>query len=590
MAEAQKAAAAAVDPMEDPANREKVELARNFTFHLLKGVKQIGMYRHAEQKFPEFLASAHKAIVDYTTQHGPLQMKVEQQNLLLMGQNLFSEDTNLPYKFFRDGIRQLIFRPDLTTEELVAFTMIALSEPERGAEDILAQLWKSQLEHVEYVVVEGFKMDESAGSDEDVQVEVDKVVSYLYQRLKTDSDDYLRFARVSAEDLEAKVEGVDQIRGAVVTGNTATDDLKAKLQKEIMDEEGGRLFPKLVSAIFQVVEGGIDDPQLLEEVFVQLLDAMLIQEDLATVNSILLKLKALEKKDGAGNYRRLRDFVVQKMGEEQRLNRIGEMLKQQKPKNGQDIQRYLQALGSDSILPLLNVLESIEVAENRPIIIDVLAPFCKEIEEPFVHRLESERPQTVRDMVALLEKANHPEKLKLIAGVLKHKNLAVRLEVLNVISLSKSGEARKLIVEALQDPNQQIRLLALKLLPDVDRDKAYSDIMRMIKDPSFEKKVSDEKAAIYAALGSTGVPGAMTLLIALTQQKSNLLNKNKVLGEKLLAIHGLAGACTIQAFKVLQTIVEDKNQPPEVLVAARKAMYSTKRALFGDSAGSEGAA
>src|SRR5687767_15791273 len=99
------------DPMDDPEVVKRVELAKNFTFHLLKGIKQIGMYRHNEAKFPEFLAKALEAVSDFTTKYGPLSMKVEAQNLILLKQNLFTEDTPLPYKFYRDGIRQLIFRP-----------------------------------------------------------------------------------------------------------------------------------------------------------------------------------------------------------------------------------------------------------------------------------------------------------------------------------------------------------------------------------------------------------------------------------------------------------------------------------------------
>ncbi|MHB8874771.1 MAG: HEAT repeat domain-containing protein, partial [Myxococcaceae bacterium] len=221
--------------MDDPVNRKKVEQAKTFAFHLVKGIKQIGMYRHAEGKFAEFLAKAHEAIAAYTTEYGPLSLKVEQQNFSLYNQGLFTEDTPLPYKFFRDGIRTLIFRPELTVEELVTFTMISLSDPERGAEEVVAQLWKSGLEHVEYIVVEGFKMDEF--SEEEVQVEVDKIVNYLHGRLRTDSADYLRFARVSTEDLDNTLEGVDQIRGAVIAGVTADDTLKAKVQKEIEEEE-----------------------------------------------------------------------------------------------------------------------------------------------------------------------------------------------------------------------------------------------------------------------------------------------------------------------------------------------------------------
>src|SRR5579872_5948240 len=200
--------------MEDPVNREKVELAKTYVFQLLKAIKQIGMYRHNEAKFPEFLKAAHDAIDTFTTRFGPLSIKVEQQNFSLLAQPLFPEDSPIPYKFFKDGIRQLIFRPGLTVEEMVTLTLIAISDPERGAEDIINQLWKAQHPNLEYVVVESFKMDDF--SEEEVQVEVDQVVSYLYSRLRSNSEDFLRFARLDAEDLEANLEQVDQIRGAVI--------------------------------------------------------------------------------------------------------------------------------------------------------------------------------------------------------------------------------------------------------------------------------------------------------------------------------------------------------------------------------------
>ena len=587
MASPQKTPETPSEPATDPVVREKVDLARNFAFQLLKGIKQIGMYRHNEAKYPEFLNSALKAIEEYTEKHGPLSLKVEQQNFLLHNEALFSEDTPLPYKFFRDGIRQLIFRPGLTLQELVTFTLIALSEPERGADDVLAQLWKASLEHVEYVVVEGFAMDGS--SDEEVAVEVDKVVGYLYARLRSNSEDYLRFARVSAEDLDAQMEGVDQIRGVVIGGTYASDALKARLQKEIEEEENERLFPKVVSAIFQVMEGGVDDVSLLEEIFVQLLDAMLIQDDYATINNMVLKLRAMAQReeDEGGPVRRLLAYFIQKMGDEQRLIRMGEALKRARPKNPGDITRYLQALDEHAIIPLLTVLETIELQENRAFLCDVLAGFAKERPDPFVMRLQSDRPQTVRDMVYILEKCQHPERLKMFAQVLKGKNLVVKLEVMNILALSHSGESRKVIAELLNDPISQVRMQAARLLPEFDAEKAYADLLKLVRDSGFEKKTPDERATLYGALGATGIPNALAMLMQLLAMKPTLLNKKKVLDDKLLVIQGLATACNVHTYKVLQGVVEDRSQPVEVLTAARKAMYQTRKALFGDSVQSE---
>src|ERR1043165_3572953 len=47
------------DPMEDPANVQKLEAAKEIAVQLLKGIKQIAMYRHAESKFGEYLEKAH---------------------------------------------------------------------------------------------------------------------------------------------------------------------------------------------------------------------------------------------------------------------------------------------------------------------------------------------------------------------------------------------------------------------------------------------------------------------------------------------------------------------------------------------------
>ena len=575
-------AATAPDPLADPDNRLRLELAKAFAFQLLKGIKQIGMYRHNEARYGEYLSKAHEAIKQYTDQFGPLVFKVEQQNFALFEQPLFSEDTPLPFKFWRDGIRQFIFRPGLRSDELLTFTLVALSDVEKQGEDTVAQLWRSPLDHLEYVVVEGFKVD--GFTDEEVQVAVDKIVEYLYSRLRSHSDDYLRFARVSADDLELKLEGVEQVRGAVIAGTTATDELKAKLQKEIAEEEQSRLFPKLVSSIFQVAEAGVDDPELLEDMFLQLLDALLLQEDFAIINQIVLKLRAMEDRPGMSGIHRLKATFVEKMGDGQRLVRVADVLRVARPGVLADIGRYLNSLQPTTLPTLLDVLETLDAPEHRLVLCDAIAEFCKVNPAAVIQRLSSERPMTVRDMVYVLERAQHPDRMQFFGRVLKHRNLAVRLDVMGTIARGRSVESRRLIAEALKDENAQVRVQAARLLPEYDREQAYRELVSVAKGKDFKKRSPEEQAAFYTALGSTGLPAAISLMTQLLGEKAQLWNRARVLDEKLLAVHGLAGVQSIQSFKALQAVVEDRGQPSEVLVAARKALAETKRKLFGDAA------
>ncbi|HVP59199.1 MAG TPA: HEAT repeat domain-containing protein [Myxococcaceae bacterium] len=575
-------AAPAPDPLADPENRQRLELAKAFAFQLLKGIKQIGMYRHNEGRYPEYLSKAHEAIRQYIDRFGPLVFKVEQQNFALFEQPLFSEDTSLPFKFWRDGIRQFIFRPGLRADELLTFTLVALSDVEKQGEDTVAQLWRSPLDHLEYVVVEGFKVD--GFTDDEVQIAVDKIVEYLYSRLRSHSDDFLRFARVSAEDLELKLEGVEQVRGAVIAGVTASDELKAKLQKEIAEEEHRRLFPKLVSSIFQVAEAGVDDPDLLEEMFLQLLDALLLQEDFAIINQIVLKLRAMEDRPGMSGIRRLKATFVEKMGEEQRLVRVADVLRSARPGVLSDIGRYLGSLQPSTMPVLLEVLETLDAPEHRLVLCDVIAEFCKVSPSEVIQRLSSDRPMTVRDMVYVLERAQHPDRMQFFGRVLKHKNLAVRLDVMGTVARDRSVESRRLISEALKDENAQVRVQAARLLPEYDREQAYLELVNVVRGKDFKKRSAEEQAAFYTALGSTGLPTAISLMTQLLGAKAQLWNRARVLEEKLLAVHGLAGVQSIQSYKALQAVVEDRSQPSEVLVAARRALGETRRRLFGDVA------
>lgn len=567
--------------MSDPALKKQVEAARGVAFHLLKGIKVIGMYRHNEAKYGEYLQKACDALTEYHDQYGALQLKVEITNFTLHKQDLFSEDNPIPYKFYKDGIRQLIFRPGFTVEELTIFTVIALSDPDRGAEDLNNQLWRAQMPHFEYIMVEGFKMDEF--SEEEIQVEVDKVVDYLQRRLRSNNEDYLRFARLTEADLEIKLDDVEQMRGVVITGVTATPDLKARLQKDIHEEENMRLFPKLISAVFQVVESGIDDAELLTDMFTQLLDAMLLQEDFALINQVVLKLRAMEQRSGTDSpIGHLLTSFISRMGEEQRVNRVGDVLKFSKLKHPQDMVRYLSNIGREASPLLLDVLEVLELAENRTLLCDVLVPVAKDYPEPFVDRIRStDRPQLQRDLVYILDRSGHPEKLKFFQSLLKSKNLALKLEVMAIIAKGRTGEARNMIASLLTDPIMQVRIQAARVLPEFDREKAFVDLMKLVKEKDFEEKKPEEREALYIAIGSTGLGGAIAYFSQLLQTKAGLFNKQRIIGDKLLAVAGLGGAGTIQTAKLLQEVAEDKSQPAEVVKAARIHLARVRKQLFG---------
>ncbi|MFN0062402.1 MAG: HEAT repeat domain-containing protein [Myxococcaceae bacterium] len=560
----------------------RTELTRQFGIAIARGIKQVGMYRHNDSRFAEFLTPAWEVLTRLVETSGTFLLRVEAENLVADGTPVLPPGVALAYPFFRDGIRQLIFRRGFPLDEMVQLTLIALSDTDRPRKDTVAQLWHAGLTHLEYVAVEGFSVE--GVDDKQVEVEVTKVVDYLYTRLRSDSNDSLRFARVSASDLDAKFSHVEQLRGLVIQSAPALDRFKAKLQGELDEEYAHRLMPKLVDAVFQVIESGLRDEALIVEVLTQLLDALLIQEDFPAINQLAKRVHQLGELDLSGALDQVHTEFIGKMGEEQRVSRIGDLLGTGPPKDSVALADYLRSLHPKSLFALLAVLESVDIADNRQLICDALVPFCTKTPDPFFARLESDRPQTVRDMVYILETAKVPLRHQRFAVVLGHPSLAMRLEVLGILAKGKDTASVPLLIKCLQqDPAQQVRAMAARMLVTLSPDNAYAELMALVRSDTFDVKAMEERIEVFSALGTTGHPGVLSFFAQLMGARITFLGKKRTLEDRLLAIHGLVAMRSIQAHQMLQYVAEDITQPDDIRSAAQRGASATRRLLFGDA-------
>lgn len=559
----------------------KLDLARDFAVQLTKGMKNIGIYRHATARYAEFVKKAFESLSIFLEKHGPLPLKVESQAFTYESETVLDAEgsaENLPYKFWRDGIRHVILRPGLTADEFLRFVFVAMSDPARD-EDVLSQLWKAAFEHIEYVVVEGFAVGEA--TEEEVAVEVDQVLGYLYDRLKSDSGDTLAFARLSAEDLEMRLEGVEQIRGAAIQKAVAEPAYCQRLQREIREDEDVLLFPKVVETMFRVVqEVGFEDLDVLREVAVQLLDAMLVREDFEAILAIHARFRELgEDSSSAELAAKLSLFFRARMGDEQRLRHVGELLKAGRPRNASDLYRYLIALDERAVVPLLEVLDGVEIPENRKLICDALIFLGRDHPEPFVRRLQSERSLLVRDMMEIIERCDFPDKLRYYREALKAPAMAARLEAISVLSRFEGEQYRPFLVAALADPTPQVRMQAARVLPRHKPEVAVQDLLTVVRSPAFERRQANERQEFYVALGATQRPEALAFFTQQLAQKGTLLRGLKE--QKLMCVAGLAAMPGVPASKVLGNVLADGTDDPEVVSAARQALYAMKRSVLG---------
>lgn len=559
---------------------ERVKAVREFFVQLRKGVKTIGMYRHSPGRFSDYLRPAFSALEELLGE-GPLTLKVGSDSFDFGSEPVWAAESggdNVPGRFFREGVRHLILRPEVSEAELTQLVMVMLSNPERGGADIVTQLMNASFAHLDYIVVEGFTVGDM--TEEQVEVEVDQIVDYLFKRLAGSSQDTLAFARVNASDLELKLQGIDQIRGAVFDGEELSAAFKERVQQELKKDESVRLHYQLAQLIFfQLREGRLSDAALATDVFTQLLDGMLLAESVTPLCSLLDQLAPLAAVPGSPAAQ-LRQGLAARMGEEHRLRRLGDALKLNPALDLGAAARYLGELDSGAIGPLLDVLDGLTQPERRALLVETLARIGRDKPEFFAARLDSEKSQTVHDMIAVIDRANFPDRAKYIQIAMRNPNTAVRMEVLAILATSKAVESvHRFVLDATLDKSPQLRAAAFRALVQLSPLRASQDLMRLPKLPDWDKRPDTEKELVYECLGQTGTPEVLRHALSLLQQKRSIFTAKKVLESKLLAVRALQSMASLQAFKLLQGVAESGDSEAEVAAAARKALLQVRRAM-----------
>jgi hypothetical protein len=561
---------------------------------LLRCMKQISMYRHNKDRYAEYLEPAHTALADFLDRKGSLELRLEAMSFKYKGQVVFEDDRreqNMIYPFWQAGIRLFILKAGLSPEEFMRYLFLSMETTEerrRSNEDIVTRLWKEEFLYIEYVVVESFKAVDDDDIEE-VEIEIEKVVAYLYRQLQSNSEDYLRFARISVEDLDLELNNVDQLRGAVVQGVTASAADKARVQGTL-EQEDDRVLPKLVTVFFQLLELDTTEENFedVAEAFVQLLDALLIAEKFSAIFAIRERFERAAQRPKLSEAKRelvsrAGERFASRMAEAQRLQMIAQILNQGVVKDPEGLRKYLYSLGPEAVPPLVDVLENLELLPNRRVICEILADLGAEQVGLFTSRLTHPSSNLVKDMLYVIDKIDPPEKFAIFAHVLKHPNAILRLETLSLIGKGETDECFAVIKEVvLNHEDPQMRGQAARSLPNFEIQHSVPVLLDAVNEARLEKMEDPEKRALFTALGQTHAKETQEYLFGILDRKGGLFGRGKADDLKMLAIIGLEANPSMPSLAKLAEVAKDpKRNSKEVAEAARAAALQMQARIMG---------
>ena len=228
----------------------------------------------------------------------------------------------------------------------------------------------------------------------------------------------------------------------------------------------------------------------------------------------------------------------------------------------------VSGMGSEAILPLMEVLSDSDSRSVRRKVFDHLVGTGPGVAESAVERLADSRWFVQRNMLALLQRfETMPEKFDPVS-FLDHADQRVRRESIP-LALRKGGGRERVVAAALADEDERtVRMGLLELQEDLPETLVPVLVTRVIKTAR-----SPEIRALGArVLGNSTSTLALDVLIGLAIKGKSLLGRPR-LGEKtpevLASLHSLARAWPAEARARAALAVAARSKDPEMRRAAK---------------------
>jgi hypothetical protein len=566
---------------------------RKVLVEIKKALKQAMFNRHRTDQFESYIAPAHGLLSAFLEVHGVCELKLEVSTFVVGDVPLLEDDSqenNIIYPLWAAGIRLLVFKEGVTGLDLLRFFMTVVDFKKSNSNDDLAtHLWKQDFVGVEWVVVAEFDLSDDENDQREVEIEVEKVLNFLQDQLRSDSNDSIGFARVSVGDLDVKLEQLEQIRQTVIgKGTVDAADKKSILQEVKSDERD--LLRRICNILLEVMKLPASARELtdLEQALEQLLDGLILEGQFGMVDRLLAQCENISRDADLPHANREmartcgeRLFLL--MHEGQRVRAIATALNTGRTKDLDGLKRYLMRLGPTVTLLLLDLLDSLNAPQHRRVVADVLASVGQQGVPMFARRLPTASSNLAKDLLYIIDQINPPDKVQLFAPILKHENAVLRMEGLSTIGRTKDNACFAIIREVFDTHEvPQMRAHAARILAEYPAKWCEPVLMGAVRDQkTFDEKPDGEKRALIGALVKVDGSSAQGWVRGLFAEKSSIF-KPKADERKLMAISALQAVPGMPVLQLLVDIAKDEKQhSKDIREAAHAAAMEVKRKLLG---------
>ncbi len=554
-----------VAQLESP--EEAIREARDLVFQLTRTVNTRRIHLPNNLVYHKFFNELNAKVKRYVAKWGTLIVGVHCFEFQYEGESIYCDSDqgdSLPFRFYKDGLNELAFYPGVTEEELRDFveTIYRSYEVEAEEDDLVTLLWNQHFQHISYKVIdeplEGQTVPEPAAAAPES-----------------------RAARpVSSPARDVKPE-MPLLRETFVL----TEQEVARLREEMTVEAGWDMGFQLVDLIYEVlaVREEMDDYPLALDVMERVIRQFVRRGRFGHAARTLKALRDLEQNSAAlpERHRTLLHQAVERTGDADRIQEIGETLNRGLDSEIPELETYLRLLPRGAVEPLMDLLGEVKQRKGRRVLCEVLADLLGDNLQPLVKRLDDPRWFVVRNLVYILRQSgSRIGATKCLHRTLAHPHPKVRQETLRSMEAMGMAQSPEFLLGLLESRDEICRTWALERLAALGDPRAAEPLWKQIQARAFREWPWHDKRAYFEALGRCAPPAMLPAVKGLFQKRS-WFEKPKDLEVRA----GAAIALGLIGGEQVIALLEEGCHAEEALMceACRQGLDTIRRAKAGDS-------
>jgi len=475
-----------------------------------------------------FVESLRQAFASLWVDVEKLTLTIEEDRILLVGEEIYKAEVrgdSLAFLFYKDGVREITFRPGIETDELLPFLGVLQRArkllPE--GDDLLTVLWEEDLKHFHYqyvdLLAEGVSLP-VAGQGASAQ----ELKGVLEAELETDEEEEeKRDARQAPGAVQQAVSRDDFNPTLYSLDPREMQVLKSELHKELHRDLRG----DVLSALFDRLEES-DRPERQLEILANLktlLPNFLSRGALTAATRVLEELRKLESRpdvfdeERLARSRALLDDVSSPDAITELIQALYDGTVRATP---QQLAVFLRFLRAGALSPLLRAAETVEHKELRAVLRAAVHGIAERNRGAVVRLLEESDPILAAGAARLAGDIQIAEAGPSLATLLAHPDASVRLAAVEAAVSLKASTAAGALEHTLNDPERDVRIAAAKALGTLHYAPAARALGEVLASKEIRSADISEKLAFFEAYGMVAGEEAVGTLDKLLNGKSFL--------------------------------------------------------------------